>query len=178
MAEVIWPRAKMLAALLVLVFVVPAGADNPRTPDLDDFPDLRAPAAANLVLHTYGVGVQIYRWNGTSWDFVAPEAALFVDPADEAPIAIHFAGPTWETSSGSTVVGGVIARATPNPDAIPWLLLGAVNSEGPGLFDGVTYIQRLFTVGGNAPAEAGEFVGEVARVPYTAEYLFYRRGDN
>jgi len=72
------------------------------------------------------------------------------------------------------VVGRVLERATPDPDAIPWLLLEAVSSEGPGIFDGVTYIQRVDTVGGKAPADPGDFVGEMARVPYTAEYYFYR----
>jgi hypothetical protein len=38
----------------------------------------------------------------------------------------------------------------------------------------VTFIQRVNTIGGTAPAEAGLFVGDEARVPYTAEYYFYR----
>jgi len=38
----------------------------------------------------------------------------------------------------------------------------------------VTQIQRVNTVGGNAPANPGSVTGEEARVPYTAEYFFYR----
>jgi hypothetical protein len=38
----------------------------------------------------------------------------------------------------------------------------------------VTHIQRVNTIGGTAPAQAGAFVGEEARVPYTAEYYFHR----
>jgi len=38
----------------------------------------------------------------------------------------------------------------------------------------VAYIQRVNTVGGNAPSYAGSTVGEEARVPYTTRYLFYR----
>jgi hypothetical protein len=38
----------------------------------------------------------------------------------------------------------------------------------------VTFIQRVNTIGGTAPAEAGAFVGDEARVPYTTEYYFYR----
>jgi hypothetical protein len=68
----------------------------------------------------------------------------------------------------------VIDRCTPQPDAIPWLLLAAVTSEGPGIFHRVTSIQRVNTVGGIAPADPGNFSGEVVRVPYTAEYFFYR----
>ena len=72
------------------------------------------------------------------------------------------------------MVGTVLERCTPDPDAIPWLKLETVSSEGPGIFDGVTFIQRLYTVGGKAPAAPGDFPGEVVRVPYTAEYYFYR----
>jgi len=109
-----------------------------------------------------------------SWAFVAPEAVLFADPEDDDPVAIHYAGPTWESDSGSKVVGAVLERCTPDPDAIPWLKLEAVSSEGPGIFDGVTFIQRLYTVGGKAPADPGDFPGEEVRVPYTADYYFYR----
>ena len=45
---------------------------------------------------------------------------------------------------------------------------------GPGVFDGVTFIQRVNTVGGLPPAEDGAFVGEEARVPYAADDYFYR----
>ena len=72
------------------------------------------------------------------------------------------------------VVGTVLERCTPDPSAIPWLLLKAVSNEGPGIFHRVTFIQRVNTVGGNAPTDAGDFVGEVVKVPYTAEYYFYR----
>jgi hypothetical protein len=41
----------------------------------------------------------------------------------------------------------------------------------------VTFIQRLFTVGGLAPDEPGDFVGDVAEVPYAALYVFYRRSE-
>ena len=132
------------------------------------------PAGHKVSFRTYAEGVQIYRWTGTSWAFVAPEALLYADPEDDDPVAIHYGGPTWESDSGSVVVGTVLERCTPDPDAIPWLLLGAAHSEGPGIFNGVTFIQRVNTVGGKAPAEPGEVAGEIARVPYTAEYFFYR----
>jgi len=37
----------------------------------------------------------------------------------------------------------------------------------------VNFIQRLRTVGGNAPTTPGT-LGQVAKIPYTADYLFYR----
>jgi hypothetical protein len=39
----------------------------------------------------------------------------------------------------------------------------------------VSYIQRVNTTGGLAPVEPGEEPGEEARVPYTADYYFYRK---
>jgi hypothetical protein len=54
-------------------------------------------------------------------------------------------------------------------------LLEALVSDGPGIFDGITHIQRVNTVGGIAPADPGDFVGDQARVPYTADYFFYRK---
>jgi len=44
----------------------------------------------------------------------------------------------------------------------------------PGIFEPTTYIQRVNTVGGLAPSTPGTVVGEEARVPYAAEYFFYR----
>jgi len=71
------------------------------------------------------------------------------------------------------VVAARLDGCTPNRGAIPWLLLGATSASDHGKFGGVTYIQRVNTIGATAPAEAGLFVGDEARVPYTAEYYFY-----
>jgi len=114
------------------------------------------------------------RQYGTAWVFLAPDAFLFADGGGGGTVGIHYAGPTWESVSGGKVVGMVLERCTPDPDAIPWLLLGTVSQEGPGIFHGVTFIQRVNAVGGIAPTDPGDFVGEVTRVPYTAEYFFYR----
>jgi Protein of unknown function (DUF3455) len=170
--------ASLALLLLLLALVAPAGAEprnDNRAPDLGDCQDLQAPAGNKVAFHVYAEGVQVYRWNGTSWIFVAPEAVLFADSGDDGAVGIHYAGPTWESVSGSKVVGKVLERCTPDPDAIPWLLLEAVFNEGPGIFRRVTYIQRVNTVGGNAPIDPGDFPGDVARVPYTAEYFFYKK---
>jgi hypothetical protein len=178
MVEVIRRSAVRLgvSALFLLALVAPAGAD--RTPDLGDCQNLRVPEGHRVAFVTYAEGVQIYRWNGTSWAFVAPEAVLYSgDEEDDEVVGIHYAGPTWESNSGSMVRGAVVDRCTPDASAIPWLLLRAVSSEGPGIFHRVTFIQRLYTAGGVAPAAPGDFVGEEARVPYTTWYFFYRQQD-
>jgi hypothetical protein len=164
-------------ALLLLAFVAPAGADpgnDNRAPDLGECSQLQVEQGNKVALHVFGVGVQIYRWNGASWDFVAPQAVLYANAGDDGEIGIHFGGPTWQSNSGSKVVGTVIDHCTPDPDSIPWLLLGAAVTEGPGIFAQVTFIQRVNTVGGKAPSVPGNSIGELARVPYTADYYFYR----
>ena len=152
-----------------------SGTDN-RAPEVPA--DIAVAANNKVHFHGFGVGVQIYTWNGSSWGKAVPEATLFDDEGNV--VAIHFAGPTWESNSGSKVVGALVQFVTVDPDAIPWLLLSAVSTEteGPGIFADTTYIQRVNTAGGKAPAADGTFVGQVARVPYSADYFFYRQTDN
>ena len=127
-----------------------------------------------VAYHVFAKGVQIYRWNGTSWAPVGPEATLSADAEGNSKVGSHYGGPTWESNSGSKVIGEVAERCSPNPNAIPWLKLRAKSSEGPGVFGGVTFIQRVNTVGGNAPATPGSSIGEEAEVAYATEYYFYR----
>lgn len=143
-----------------------------RLPDLTGCEQLAAPAGSVLVLHAYGVGVQIYQWNGSSWAFVAPSATLFADAGEHGVVATHFGGPTWQSNSGGTVVGTVANRCSVDPASIPWVSLTGV-ADGPGIFEKVTFIQRLNTVGGSAPSTPGA-LNEVVKVPYTADYLFYK----
>jgi len=160
--------------LLGLVALVDADPGNdPRAPDLTAYPKLKVDEGNKVAFWAYAEGVQVYRWTGTAWAFVAPEAVLY--DGDGEPVGTHYVGPTWESASGSYVVGVVMERATPDPDAIPWLKLQAIDSDGSGVFDGTTFIQRVNTTGGKAPAVPGSFEDEIVRVPYTAEYYFYRK---
>ena len=144
--------------------------------------NLAVPAGNEIAFHAYATGVQIYTCAQTSpgvyaWVFTAPEATLYANAGFNGNgVGTHYVGPTWESNSGSKVVGTKLAAATVDATAIPWLLLGAVSSQGPGVFEGVTYIQRVNTVGGKAPASGADAstLGQQARVPYTAEYFFFR----
>jgi hypothetical protein len=148
-------------------------SDGNRLPDLTGCEQLAAPEGSTLVLQAFGVGVQIYHWNGTSWGVAVPSATLYADAGNNGVVATHFAGPTWQSKSGGTVVGTVAKRCTKDPASIQWLALNGV-ADGAGIFSNVTFIQRLNTVGGNAPSAPGTTVGEEAQVPYTADYLFYK----
>ena len=151
-----------------------ASRSDHRSVALGECDNLQPPAGSKLVAHYYATGVQIYRWSGAAWTFVAPEAQLSADAGGRSKVGTHYAGPTWESVSGSKVVGTVAQRCTPIATAIPWLSLTATSSEGPGIFRRVAFIQRLHTVGGLAPSAPAASAGEEARVPYTAEYFFYR----
>jgi hypothetical protein len=135
---------------------------------------LRVPEGNKLHSHVYADGVQIYRWDGLSWVFVEPQATLFANAGYDGKIGLHYRGPTWQSNSGSKVVGARLFGCSPDATAIPWLLLEAVSTSGPGIYGSVTYIQRLNTKGGLAPVSPGAFVGATVQVPYTAEYYFYR----
>lgn len=143
-------------------------------------PALRVGDDQQLFLEALATGVQIYQCSqkadGTfEWVFKSPEATL-ASPEGKT-LGKHYAGPTWEASDGSTVVGVVKERDPgPTPSAIPWLLLTAKATTGSGTFTPTKSIQRLATVGGVAPHEpcAAANLNQMARVPYTARYYFYR----
>jgi len=162
---------------LASVSAARAGDDN-RAPELPAAcSPLQAPAGNKVAFHAYARGVQIYRWDGVTWVFVAPMATLFADANYNSQVGIHYAGPTWESNSGSKVMAGSPLRCTPDSSAIPWLRLQAVSTNGPGIFSSVTFVHRVNTTGGLAPSTPGASIGESAEVPYTAEYYFYRADD-
>lgn len=144
-------------------------------PDLGSCDSLQAPQGHRVSARHYAVGYQVYSWSGTAWTFVAPWATLYASRNATSEVGIHYAGPTWESRSGSKVVGTVLKRCTPDANAVPWLLLAAASSDGSGVFRGTTYIQRIKTTGGLMPVQPGSVVGDMTTVPYTAEYVFYQK---
>jgi hypothetical protein len=166
-------RKSVVAALALLACggLTTARGDDNRVPDVPA--DIAVPEGNKVHFHGFGQGVQIYTWNGTSWGVAVPEATL--SDTEGNVVALHFAGPTWQSNSGSKVVGDLPPKAiTMDSDSIAWLRLNAKSAEGDGIFAGTTYIQRVNTVGGLPPREDGTVVGQVARVPYVADYFFYR----
>jgi len=131
--------------------------------------------------HTYAEGVQVYVCTQTSpgvygWVLKQPIANLYSNAGNNGVVGTHYAGPTWESNSGSKVVGTRLESVTVDPNSIAWLKLAAVSSTGPGVLDSTAFIQRVNTVGGKAPATGAtaETVGQEMSIPYTAEYYFYK----
>jgi hypothetical protein len=145
---------------------------------------LPPPAGHALLLKVHAKGDQIYSCKndvgGYLWEPKAPDAQLF----DEAgkPFGRHFAGPSWEAKDGSRITATIV-DGVPSPDAnsIPWLLLTVRSRKGDGVLARVTFIQRLNTKGGKAPASCDEaHAGKELRVPYSADYFFFvpKQSDN
>ena len=131
------------------------------------------PANESLAQVVPARGVQIYECRDAKWVFVAPQADLFDRYGKK--IGTHYAGPVWEAADGSKVVGAVKARSdAPQAGAIPWLLLSTKSVAGEGAFSKVSSIQRVSTSGGVAPAGDCAEAGAKARVPYTADYYFFK----
>ncbi len=141
-------------------------------------PQLQPPATEQLVLQLHAKGDQVYTCKEGvtqfAWTLKAPDAQLF--DKEGKPFGKHFAGPSWQANDGSLVTGKAVANApSPDPDSIPWLLVTVLTHDGSGVLSRATSIQRLNTKGGKAPASGCDstHAGQEARIPYTADYLFY-----
>jgi len=138
---------------------------------------LQPPAGNVLEAQFTGRGVQVYQCTAGAWVFVEPAAQLTGYETGKSGVqtAIHDAGPTWESATDGSLVKGTTVTSDPVTGSIAQLLLKATSNRGTGIFGRVTYINRLDTQGGAAPAgscTSGQTVG----VPYTAQYLFYVPG--
>lgn len=158
----------------------PPAASRAALPCPARVPDaLNPPESVTLALALPADGVQVYvcgsakPGDAPAW-LLDGHHALLGSRSDV--VGTHFAGPTWQTLDGSSVKGAKLTSAdAPSPDAIPWLLLaGTASAEGQ--LARVTFIQRLGTVGGKAPAAGcdASHLGARALVPYQATYYFYR----
>jgi hypothetical protein len=163
----------LLSSTLVAGAAIPAGAGS-KPPSVPA--EIQVPAGQKVVLDVVGKGVQIYDCDRTTlvWTFREPAAVLYGHRG--RPVGIHFAGPTFESFDGSSVLGMLDGRAdAPDPERdIPWLRLKAVSTQGDGVLAGVDFIQRLETRGGVAPAGACDPASDATvAVPYRARYVFY-----
>ena len=140
-----------------------------------------APAGEVPLMTVAAHGVQIYECraasgaaagNAPAWAFIAPAADLF--DADGRRIGSHGAGPFWQHQDGSRFVGTVKARVdSPQPGAIPWLLLTTQAQGQGGAFARVSSVQRLATVGGQPPGDGcgAATLGQRVHMAYRANYV-------
>src|SRR5438477_8168377 len=164
-------RNSALALLLLAGSLATARAQTP-------LPDAVAAPGEAVVLSVHAEGAQVYECKAgadgkLAWAFREPIATLL---ADGKTIGRHYAGPNWEHADGSAVVGkaaGNAPGATAND--IPWLKLEVTSRRGTGVLSGVTTIQRINTQGGKF-AGACDKAGATQSAPYSADYVFLRKG--
>jgi hypothetical protein len=142
-----------------------------------EVPEAIAATGETHVLTVHAEGAQVYECKAgadgkLAWAFREPQATLTVD---SKVVGRHYAGPTWELSDGSAVVGKAIGNA-PGGTAndIAWLKLEAVSHKGSGTLADVSMVQRINTVGGQLKDECDR-PGTTRGMPYAADYVFLRK---
>ncbi len=146
--------------------------------NLSNLPKAIAAPGETVVVTLHAQGAQIYECkagdNGQlGWAAREPIATLLLDGKT---VGRHYAGPNWEHTDGSAVVGKLSARApAPGADDIPWLKLDVTEHRGKGLLSDATTILRINTRDGVAPSGACDKAGALASVAYSTDYVFLRK---
>ena len=164
---------------LILPLALAACAGDMRAPEA---PQAVTPPAGKYAMIALGVGEITYECRPRAgaadtfeWVFVAPVATLY--DRNKKVVGRYYGGPAWEANDGSKVTGKQLA-VTPaaGPQHIPLQLVQANPATGAGAMSGVTYIQRLNTMGGVAPTATctKATAGAKQQVPYQADYVFYK----
>ena len=145
-----FPKNAVLTAIFLTGSLVSATAQT-------SLPAEIAAPGETAILMLHAEGAQVYECktgaDGTlAWAFREPIATLF---SNGKTVGRHYAGPSWEHSDGSAVVGQVVGTA-PGMVAndIPWLKLGVTSRRGTGVLSQATTVQRINTAGGKLTAPA------------------------
>jgi hypothetical protein len=165
-----FPKNAVLTAIFLTGSLVNATAQTP-------IPEAIAAPGETVLLKLHAEGAQVYECKSTdgalAWALREPIATLFLDGKT---VGRHYAGPNWEYSDGSAVVGQVVGTA-PGQVAmdIPWLKLTIASRRGNGVLSPATTVQRINTMGGKLNGACYK-AGTYESVPYSADYVFLRKG--
>lgn len=143
---------------------------------------VQVPAGQRIAMETVGAGDITYECRAKKdmpsafeWVFVGPDAKL-MDRSGK--VVGRYYGPpaTWESNDGSKVTATQLAVAPASAGNIPLQLVKANPATGMGAMQGVTYIQRVATQGGVAPAAActAANAGQKQVVKYQADYIIWK----
>jgi hypothetical protein len=187
-ARVLFAAGLGILALVGSAAVTAADEPAPTVPA-----NLQVPAGNRAYLTTHATGTQNYICLGAGlpWTFLGPQATVFNDEGEQAlhhylspnPVEGGIARATWRHSADTSTVWALAVASSTDPDyvapgSVAWLLLQVVGTEsGPHHGDRMvrtTFIHRVNTLGGIAPAGACPGVGARAFVPYETDYVFYR----
>jgi len=190
--ELVMPNTRTVAILAALPLSLlgactgmpPASnAGMARPFDQSALPDpVKVPAGHRIALETVGVGEITYECRAKAdaadaheWVFVGPKADL--NSRAGAKLGTYFGPPaTWAAADGSKITGTQVAVAPNGSGNIPYQLVKANPAMGSGAMQGVSYVQRVATRGGVAPAMpcGASSLGQKQVVKYQADYIFYR----
>ena len=167
----LFSKSIALTAFLLAASLVDATAQT-------SLPQAIAAPGETAILTLHAEGAQVYECKTSAdgalaWVFREPIATLF---SDGKTVGRHYAGPTWEYTDGSAVVGQVAGTA-PGQVAmdIPWLKLTIASRRGNGVLSPTTTVQRINTMGGKLNGACYK-AGTYESVPYSADYVFLRKG--
>ena len=146
---------------------------------------VKVPAGHRVAWETVGVGEITYECRAKAgaadafeWVFVGPKADL---RSRQGQVVGSYFGPpaTWAAQDGSSLTGAQLAVAPAGSGNIPLQLVKANPAklvDGKGELQGVSYIQRVATRGGVAPAMAcsSASIGQRQIVTYQADYIFWK----
>jgi len=142
---------------------------------------VQVPAGHKVAMETVGVGQITYECRakkdamGHEWVFVGPDAKLMDRMGQQ--VGKYYGPPaTWESMDGSKLTATQLAVAPAAAGSIPLQLVKANPAMGMGAMQGVSYIQRVATQGGVAPAMACDAtsMGSKQIVKYQADYIFWK----
>lgn len=143
---------------------------------------VKVPAGHTVAMETVGAGDITYECRAKAnmpgqheWVFVGPDAKLMDRMG--AQVGKYYGPPaTWESMDGSKLTATQVAVAPNGTTNIPYQLVKANPAMGTGKMQGVSYIQRVATQGGVAPAAAcaAGNMGQKQVVKYQADYIFYK----
>lgn len=162
--------------------------------------NIQVPAGHKAYLVGQAIGTQNYVClpadTGVKFTLFTPQATLF---SGHKQVTTHYFSPnpaengtiraTWQHSHDTSTVWGQVKEGNAStdpafvaPGAIPWLLITVVGTQegatGGNTLTATTFIQRVNTAGGVAPATgctSSADVGKQAFVPYTTDYIFYKQ---
>jgi hypothetical protein len=137
-----------------------------------------AVSSETTVATFHAEGAQVYECkldpsNKLVWQFREPIAALIIDGKT---VGRHYAGPNWQHVDGSGVQGKTVSSVPgATSDDVPWLKLDVTEQRGNGALSNVVTVQRVNTKGGATQGPC-ESAGTFRSVPYSADYVFLRKG--
>lgn len=168
-------RTAVSVSILATASAAFANVDNMSLPEQVRVPDAHVQKAWTVGIGevTYACREKADQPGSYAWTFVVPAATLYDDGKKE--VGKYYGGPTWESKDGSKVTGKQVAVAPNSAGNLPLQLVKANPATGDGAMTGVSYIQRLNTVGGAAPSKVCDTAsaGQEMKVAYQADYVFY-----